>query len=132
MPIHNPDALRPPRVLTQTLAAWLGVAPSTVRAYVERGVLPKPETVSQKVVLHDVAAVLAALVKWVPHGAEGYRERKAAAAARRSARAPLLKEPALSSADVGQLPHLGAVRDQVGGGEGGGETIGVTLPHPLP
>jgi hypothetical protein len=84
--IHNPDLERPPKVLTQTLARWLGKAATTVRAWVGRGILPQPEKRGTKTVLHDVAAVLRALGRRVPWGEGGYVERKARTAARREAR----------------------------------------------
>lgn len=114
MPTHHPDIDRALRVLTQTLAKWLGRPPSTVRAWCERGVLPEPEVVTAKVVLHDVAAVLAALAERVPHGANGYEGRKARKAARRAALPADLEQPADVARDqvVAEQP-ADVVGDQV-------------------
>jgi hypothetical protein len=81
VPIYNPDSIRAPKVLTQTLARWLGRAATTVRAWVRRGILPQPERRGQKTVVHDVAAVLLALSHRIPFGAGGDSERKGGSAA---------------------------------------------------
>jgi hypothetical protein len=88
VPLFNPDSLRAPKVLTPTLAAWMGRAATTVRAWVRRGILPQPERLGDKTVVHDVAKVLLALSQRIPWGANGYVERKARTAAG-TASAPL-------------------------------------------
>jgi hypothetical protein len=116
--IHNPDALRAPKVLTQTLARWLGRSATTVRDWVARGILPQPEKLGPKTFLYDVAAVLRFLSQRMPWGEAGYVERKAATAARRAA---LNGVPVAMPAAVGGPPPDDQADDQADDQKGGGD-----------